>query len=194
MLRVLDWTVEKCPMLGNAGRGDLQWLTLAVAIGCLLTLNVVLFVLPGATYTAMVPHDLFGYFDAMHRARHGQSPHVDFHTPIGWLSYGLPYLGYLALDQFGSALEFGNAAMLAILLPLAAVALYECALSSTPLRLSRGERLGEPCQHSIVYVQRIGLLHPTGDAYRTSPVNGSTRHQVHYEAQAVAYLDVVDVT
>ena len=109
---------------GNAGRGDLQWLTLAVAIGCLLTLNVVLFVLPGATYTATVPHDLFGYFDAMHRARHGQSPHADFHTPIGWLSYGLPYLGYLAFDQFGGALEFGNAAMLTILLPLAAIALY----------------------------------------------------------------------
>ena len=84
--------------LGNAGRGDLQWLTLAVAIGCLLTLNVVLFVLPGATYTAKVPHDLFGYFDAMHRARHGQSPHADFHTPIGWLSYGLPYFPFFGVE------------------------------------------------------------------------------------------------
>ena len=109
--------------LGGAGRGDCPWPTLAVATGCLLALAIVLFVLPAATYTAKVPHDIFGYFDAMHRMGMGQSPHADFHTPIGWLAYGLPYLGYLALDQFGGALEFGNAAMLAILLPLAAVAL-----------------------------------------------------------------------
>ena len=109
--------------LGAAGRGDCPWPTLAVATGCLLALAIVLFVLPAATYTAKVPQDVFGYFDAMHRMGMGQSPHADFHTPIGWLAYGLPYLGYLALDQFGGALEFGNAAMLAILLPLAAVAL-----------------------------------------------------------------------
>ncbi len=37
----------------------------------------------------------------MHRRRVGQSPHVDFHTPIGWLAYGLPYPRHLALDQYG---------------------------------------------------------------------------------------------
>ena len=110
--------------LGSAGRGDCPWPTLAVATGCLLALAVVLFVLPAATYTAKFSHDIFSYFDAMHRMGMGQSPHVDFHTPIGGLAYGLPYLGYLALDQFGGALEFGSAAMLAILLPLAAVALH----------------------------------------------------------------------
>ena len=97
---------------------------LLIATGCLLALAIVLFALPAATYTAKVPNDVFSNFDAMHRMGMGQSPHVDFHTPIGWLAYGLPYLGYLALDQFGGALEFGNAVMLAILLPLAAVALH----------------------------------------------------------------------
>ena len=97
---------------------------LAMAASGLLALAIVLFVLPAATYTAKVPHDILGYFDAMHRMSMGQQPHVDFHTPIGWLAYGLPYLGYMALDQFAGALEFGNAAMLAFLLPLAAVALH----------------------------------------------------------------------
>ena len=53
----------------------------------------------------------------------GQWPHVDYHTPIGWLAYGPPWLGHLALDLFDGALEFGGAVMLAILLPLAAVVL-----------------------------------------------------------------------
>ena len=112
------------PGLGDAGRGDCSWPTLTAATGCLLALAVVLFVLPAATYTAKVPNDIFAFFDAMHRMRMGQSPHLDFRTPIGWLVHGLPYLGYLAVGQFGGALEFGSAAMLAILLPLAAVALH----------------------------------------------------------------------
>ena len=89
-----------------------------------LALAVALFVLPAATYTAKVPHDIFGYFDVMHRLSMSQQPHVDYHTPIGWLAYGLPWLGHLALGQFGGALEFGSALMLAILLPLAAVVLH----------------------------------------------------------------------
>ena len=110
--------------LGDSGRGDCPWPALAAAAGCLLTLAIILFVLPAATYTAKVPNDIFAFFDAMHRMHMGQSPHVDFRTPFGWLTHGLPYLGYLAFGQFGGALEFGSAAMLAILLPLAAVALH----------------------------------------------------------------------
>ena len=60
----------------------------------------------------------------MHRLSMGQQPHVDYHTPIGWLAYGQPWLGHLALGQTGGALEFGSATMLAVLLPLAAVALH----------------------------------------------------------------------
>ena len=103
--------------------GDCPWPMLLIATGCLLALAIVLFVLPKATYTAQAPHDIFTFFDGMHRLHIGQSPYVDFHTPFGWLVYGLPYLGYLALGQFGGAIEFGSVVMLAILLPLAAVAL-----------------------------------------------------------------------
>ena len=69
----------------------------------------------------------------MHRLSMSQQPHVDYHTPIGWLTYGLPWLGHLALDLFDGALEFGGAVMLAILLPLAAVVLNGRA-SSAPTR------------------------------------------------------------
>lgn len=110
-------------VLENAGQRNCPWPTLWVATGCLLALAIAVFLWPGGTYAAKLPHDLFGYFDAMHRLDMGQQPHVDFHTPIGWLAYGLPYLGHAVLGQFGGALEFGSVALLAILLPLAALAL-----------------------------------------------------------------------
>ena len=110
-------------MFENAGQRNCPWPTLWVATGCLLALAIALFVWPGGTYTAKMPHDLFGYLDAMHRLDMGQQPHVDFHTPRGWLAYGLPYLGYAVLGQFGGALEFGSVALLAMLLPLTALAL-----------------------------------------------------------------------
>ena len=136
------------PNIASPARTHCPWPLLATAAGCLLALAVALFVLPAATYTvrcstrvlrrlavalfvlpaatytAKVPHDILGYFDVMHRLSMGQQPHADYHTPIGWLAYGLPWLGHLALGQFGGALEFGCAAMLAILLPLAALALH----------------------------------------------------------------------
>ena len=110
--------------MANPAQPNCPWPTLAMATACLLALAIALFVLPTATYTAKVPHDILGYFDVMHRLSMDQQPHVDYHTPIGWLAYGLPWLGHLALDQFGGALEFGSAIMLATLLPLAAVALH----------------------------------------------------------------------
>ena len=108
----------------GSNRDSCAWPTLAVASAVLLALAVVVFVLPAATYTAKVPNDIFGFFDVMHRMSMGQQLHVDFHTPQGWLAFALPNLGYLAFGQFGGALEFGSAAMLAILLPSAAVALH----------------------------------------------------------------------
>lgn len=107
----------------GSNRDFCAWPTLAVASVVLLALAVVVFVLPAATYTAKAPHDLFGYFDAMHRMSMGQRPHVDFHAPQGWLVFALPFLGHVALDQLGGTLEFGSATMLAMLLPLAVVAL-----------------------------------------------------------------------
>ena len=106
------------PNIANPAQPNCPWPTLATTIACLLAIAVALFVLPAATYTAKVPHDILGYFDVMHRLSMRQQPHVDYHTPIGWLAYRLPWLGHLALGQFGGAV------MLAILLLLAAVALH----------------------------------------------------------------------
>ena len=114
--------------MANPAQPNCPWPTLATAAGCLLAIAIGLFVLPMATYTAKVPHDILGYFDVMHRLGMGQQPRVDYHTPIGWLAYGLPWLGHLALGQFGGALEFGSAIMSATLLPLTAVALTVASL------------------------------------------------------------------
>lgn len=111
------------PVFENAGQRNCPWSTLWVATGCLLALAIAVFVWPGGTYAAKGLNDVFGFFDAMHRLDMGQQPHVDFHTPVGWLAYGLPYLGYAVLGQFGGALEFGSVALLGMLLPLAALAL-----------------------------------------------------------------------
>ena len=83
-------------------KGNCPWPPLVTAAGCLLALAIALFLLPTATYTAKVPHDILGYFDVTHRLGMGQQPHVDYHTPIGWLAYGLPWLGHLALGQFAA--------------------------------------------------------------------------------------------
>ena len=112
------------PNIASPAQPNCPWPTLATATACLLALAIALFVLPTATYTAKVPHDILGYFDVMHRLGMGQQAHVDYRTPIGWLAYGLPWLGHLDLGQFGGTLEFGSAVMLAVLLSLAAVALH----------------------------------------------------------------------
>ena len=103
--------------------GSCPPLLLAPVAGGLFLLAAAVFAVPEATYEAKSVWDNVLHLDAMHRLRLGQSPHVDFHTPIGTFAYALHYLGYLATGRFGGAPEFASVLMLAILAPLAVVAL-----------------------------------------------------------------------
>ena len=103
-------------------RNSPPWL-LATLSAVLLLLDWVWFVRPGATYIASAPQDFLQFADVIHRMAGGQIPHVDFHAPIGWLSYALPYAGFLMQGGFAGALEAADMFMLMALLPLACVLL-----------------------------------------------------------------------
>ena len=104
------------------GRQSPPWL-LAVLSAALLLLDWAWFVRPGATYVSVSPEDFMQLADLMHRLASGQTPHVDFHAPMGWLAMWLPYIGFLLQGGFAGALEAADMLMLAALLPLACHAL-----------------------------------------------------------------------
>ena len=104
------------------GRQSPPWL-LAVLSAALLLLDWAWFVRPGATYVSVSPEDFMQLADLMHRLESGQTPHVDFHAPMGWLAMWLPYIGFLLQGGFAGALEAADMLMLATLLPLVCHAL-----------------------------------------------------------------------
>ena len=85
----------------------------------LLLVDWAWFVRPRATYISVSPQDFLQFADLIHRVASGQIPHVDFHAPMGWLSFVLPYAGFLMQGGFAGALEAADMFMLAVLLPLA---------------------------------------------------------------------------
>ena len=54
---------------------------------------------------------------------HGQTPSIDWHSPIGALAHYLPWLGHVLAEGYGGALELSGLMAAAILLPCAVVAL-----------------------------------------------------------------------
>ena len=98
------------------------WLLAALSVALLL-LDWAWFVRPGATYVSVSPEDFMQLADLIHRVASDQTPHVDFHAPMGWLSIWLPYAGFLFQGGFAGALEAADMLMLAALLPLACVVL-----------------------------------------------------------------------
>ena len=104
------------------GRQSPPWL-LASLSAALLLLDWIWFVRPGATYVSVSPEDFLQLADLMHRLATGQTPHVDFHAPMGWLAMWLPYVGFRMQGGFAGALEAADLIMLAALLPLACHAL-----------------------------------------------------------------------
>ena len=96
---------------------------LAALSVALLALDWLLFVRPGVTYAAVAPNDFLLFADLSHRFAHGQVPHVDFHSPTGWLAMWLLRAGFLMQGGFAGAPEAADLLMLAMLLPLACAVL-----------------------------------------------------------------------
>ena len=86
-------------------------------------LGFALFALPGVTVQGYGFSDLFTFFDWINALERGRLPHVDFHTPVGALSYIISYLGRQAAGQYGGALETAGALVAAPMLALAWAAL-----------------------------------------------------------------------
>ena len=99
-----------------------DWLTAGFAV-VLALLGFALFALPGATVQGYGFSDLFTFFDWINALERGRLPHVDFHTPVGALSYFIPYLGRQAAGQYAGALETAGALVAAPMLALAWAAL-----------------------------------------------------------------------
>ena len=99
-----------------------DWLTAGFA-SALAVLGLALFALPGATVQGYGFSDLFTFFDWINALERGRLPHVDFQTPVGALSYFIPYLGRLVAGQYAGALETAGAFVAAPMLALAWAAL-----------------------------------------------------------------------
>ena len=99
-----------------------QWLYGLLIL--LLSVGLVLYVLPGSTFSGKYTNDLFTYYDNINRINHGQLPHVDYDVPYGPVAHFLPYLGYLAVGNYGGALNNASfavtLAMLLVATPLLA--------------------------------------------------------------------------
>ena len=118
--RTLDAAAQARPAV--TVRRSPAWL-LAALSAMLLLLDWAWFVRPRTTYISAAPQDFLQFADLVHRVASGQIPHVDFHAPMGWLSFVLPYAGFLMQGGFAGALEAADMFMLAALLPLACVLL-----------------------------------------------------------------------
>ena len=94
-----------------------QWLYALVIL--LLSVGLVLYVLPGSTFSGKYTNDLFAHYDNIHRIDHGQLPHVDYDVAHGPLAHYLPYLGYRAVGKYGGAFEVTSFAVALVMLLVA---------------------------------------------------------------------------
>ncbi|NKE86104.1 hypothetical protein [Rhizobium phaseoli] len=129
-----------------------RWRAMVPGIGLLLA---GLLALPGATVTTKYVNDLLVFLDGAHRIAAGQVPSVDFHTPLGPLTFYIPAVGYALSGSMGAAMPVGMSLLTllfsfvaaeivgsrmhwALGLPLATCLLLVLAAPANP-----GERIGE---------------------------------------------------
>ncbi len=104
--------------LGRLDRNyALAWVILAVVA---VILSAV-FLYPGATYSGAYLGDVLIALEGAYRIDAGQWPSIDFRSPLGFMSYWLPYLGWQALGQFGGAMEFASVLLAVIVTPMAMI-------------------------------------------------------------------------
>jgi hypothetical protein len=77
-----------------------------------------LLVIPGTTLLRIYTWDSLAFVDAAYRMSAGQVPHIDFHTPLGFLCSALPYWGLLLSGSPAGAMPMALALALAILTPV----------------------------------------------------------------------------
>ena len=91
--------------------------TLVVLILSVCGIAAVLLI-PGTTLLQIYTWDSLAYVDAGYRMANGQIPHVDFHFPLGFLCYALPYWGLLLSGSPSGTMPMALALALVTLTPL----------------------------------------------------------------------------
>lgn len=74
-----------------------------------------------AIYISVWTHDNFTYLDGAYRILKGQTPHVDFVTPIGLFGYLLPFFGLKMAGSYSLALPATDLIATAIIITLAII-------------------------------------------------------------------------
>lgn len=105
-------------------------LTSRASVGSLAIWSVLAFAIAGALFGRGISHssaylnDSIVFFDGMHRIAHGQIPNQDFRSPIGPLTYVLPYFGMRATGSYSGAIEMASLFLAVLALPAAAALLW----------------------------------------------------------------------
>jgi len=101
----------------NTSRGRFA---IGAAYALALTVGYAAFIWTPVTAVSLMLHDAFIFFDAIHRIEQGQTPSVDFPTPLGAAMLYLPWLGSKVSGGYAGAIELSSA-LVALVLCLACV-------------------------------------------------------------------------
>jgi hypothetical protein len=115
------WSIKiKQQQLEDNNRYDqaLNTSSIIIIFGYSLLIVISLFVflvLSGKTYLSIMTHDTFVFYDGAYRLSVGQTPHIDFHTPLGSATYLLAYWGFLLRGKFAGSLELASFLVITVL-------------------------------------------------------------------------------
>lgn len=104
------------PKRGQAAASP--FLAPAAVLAATVLLLLYLLISPGRSYSGIAANDLMVFYDGAHRILSGQTPNLDFHTPLGPLAYLLPALGLKLGGSLGSMMPLATAAFALIFAPL----------------------------------------------------------------------------
>lgn len=101
----------------------------AVALVATLLLLLYLLLSPGRSLSGIYANDLMVFYDGAHRVLSGQTPNLDFHTPLGPLAYLLAAIGLKVGGSLGAMMPTATSVFAVMLAPL----LLYAAASRLPL-------------------------------------------------------------
>lgn len=90
----------------------------AAVTAATMLLLLYLLISPGRSYSGIAANDLMVFYDGAHRTLSGQTPNLDFHTPLGPLAYLLPALGLKLGGSLGSMMPIATAGYVLVFAPL----------------------------------------------------------------------------
>lgn len=108
----------------NAALSKYSWV-LWIYGAFLFLVSLVMILKTKAIYISVWTHDNFTYLDGAYRILKGQTPHVDFVTPIGLFGYLLPYVGLKIAGSYSLALPTVDLVVTAMAIALAILVAYK---------------------------------------------------------------------